>query len=521
MRKRSRKTLIRHNVMIAFLFVGPFAPFLIYLQGGVAILGDCALYNQTIGLNTSEFIPPNFKTMAEWADILDKRFEDMHMPSNIALRCTFTNYTYSKIDYYHSTDNVGLSTGLALATYCFKYKACKDIGDADGMAQALRIIKGLVDGFSMLLAVPSGGIGPDYPQHPTRFVWSPEDAEIEGFEHITNWINNKKGYYNVRHYNGSGIYINHRWRGWTSKDECGGWFFGLGRALQLVDDPWVQERVKLLTAQMIEGFRKTNWMITSGEGFPVGTDLKASLLSGEWILSLLSMGKLAYPERYGELYHHYLTKEMYGNMAIGNSWTNTIMDYYAQSFGHKNVFNLITLTEDPNFRKYLVNQYVRGMYDNIKYHRVPYFNMMYLVLTGDDNETIKDDIFDQLMRFQYFNIETNGAIRNLNATPRPSWHQKNPKIEYWREALVSNPLFAIYQPLTIEFGVLDNNSRPFYLQPLRIENWLNDIGNFYGSNPFEERRSTTGNGLSEGCGNVFTVVYWMGRAYGIIPPPTS
>lgn len=499
--------------MIVFLFVGPFVPFFVYLQSGFSLLDECSSFNFTIGLNTSEFIDPVYGKLDRWARTLDDRFEKMHMPSNIALRVTFKDYDYDEINYYHSTDNVGLSTGLALATYCFKYKACEDSGDIEGMEQALRIVKGLVDGFSMLLAVPSGGIGPDYPQHPTRFVWSPEDREIEGFELVTNWMVGE----HERHYNGTGIYSQYRWRGWTSKDECGGWFFGLGRALQLVDDPWVQERVKLLTAQMIEGFRKTNWMITSGEGYPVGTDLKASLLSGEWILSLLSMGKLAYPERYTELYNHYLAKEMYGNMAIGNNRMNTIMDYYANSFGHKNVFNLIMLTEDPNVKQMFVNQYVKNMYENIKYHRVSYFNMMYLVFTGDTNETIRADIYDQLMRFEAYHIDYYGAIRNLNATPRPSWHQKNPQIEYYRDQLANNLLYSIYQPLLIEFGVLDSTRRPFYIQPLRTENWLNDIGNYYGSNPFEERGSTEGNGLSEGCGNVFTAVYWMGRAYGIIP----
>ncbi len=517
MRKRNRKKLIFHNSMIFFLFIIPFVPIGVYFGGATNILDECSEFNYYIGVNTTDFIEPDYDQMAEWAEILDARFEEIHMPTGIALRCTFTDIEGTDISYYHSTDNVGLSTGLALATYCFKYKAAKDEGNTAQMEQALRIIKGLVGGFSMMLAVPNGGIGPEYPGLPSRFYWAPENRDVDGFEHITNWMTEE----HERHYNGSGIYKDYRWRSYTSKDEMGGYFFGLGRCLELVDDDWVQERVGLLTAQLIEGFIKTNWEVISGDGNPAGTDLKNTLFSGEWVLSLLNMGKKAYPEIYGELYYEYAAKSQYMNMAIGNNRYNTIMDYYANSFGHKNVFNLIMLEQDPALKKWYVEQYINGMYDNIRFHRVPYFNMMYLVFSGDDNQSIRDDIFDQLMRFEAYEIEKYGAIRNLNATARPSWHQKNPEIEHWREQLASNPIYSVYQPLTIEFSVVDKDSRAYYLQPLRTENWINSIGNYYGSNPFQERGSTYGNGLSEGCGNTFTVVYWMGRAYGLIPPPNG
>lgn len=517
MRKRNRKKLPLHNLIIALAFILPFAPVLLYLQGATTILDDVTEFNYYIGVDTSDFIDPDFDTMAEWADILDERFEEIHMPTGIALRCTFKEIFGDEIEYYHSTDNVGLSTGLALATYCFKYKAAQDAGNQEQMEDALRVVKGLVEGFSMLLAVPNGGIGPEYPGLPSRFYWAPQDRNVEGFEHITNWMTDEN---EKRHYNGSGIYSQYRWRSWTSKDEMGGYFFGLGRCLELVDDPWVQERVGLLAAQMIEGFKDTNWEVIAGDGNPAGTDLKNTLFSGEWILSLLNMGRKAYPEKYNDLYLHYAAKQQYMNMAIGNNRYNTMMDYYANSFGHKNVFNLIMLEQDPELKAWYTQQYVSGMYKNIRFHRVPYFNMMYLVFSGDNNESIRADIYDQLMRFEYYEFEKYGALRSHDAQPRPASHQLNPEVELWRDRLANNPLYSIYSPLKIEFGVVDADKRPFYLQPLTVEGFADNIGNFYGSNPFEERRSTTGNLKSEGCGNVFTAVYWMGRAYGIIESPS-
>ncbi|GAI50989.1 unnamed protein product, partial [marine sediment metagenome] len=169
-----------------------------YAGGVFYILDDLASFTYTIGLNTTDFIEPDFNKMAQWTTKIDDRFEQYHMASNLSLTITFTDYNYTIPAYYHSTDNAGLSTGTSLATYCFKYKAAKDEGNITMMEDALRIIKGLLTGFSYMLAVPNGGIGPDYPGIPARFYWAPEHKNIPGYEHVTNWMLSP----HVRHFNG-------------------------------------------------------------------------------------------------------------------------------------------------------------------------------------------------------------------------------------------------------------------------------------------------------------------------------
>ena len=100
MRKRNRKKLKIHNLIIALAFILPFAPVLLYLQGATTILDDVTEFNYYIGVDTSDFIDPNFDTMAKWADILDERFEEIHMPTGIALRCTFKEIFGDDIEYY-------------------------------------------------------------------------------------------------------------------------------------------------------------------------------------------------------------------------------------------------------------------------------------------------------------------------------------------------------------------------------------------------------------------------------------
>ncbi|NVM31898.1 MAG: hypothetical protein HWN65_23865, partial [Candidatus Helarchaeota archaeon] len=77
----------------------------------------------------------------------------------------------------------------------------------------------------------------------------------------------------------------------------------------------------------------------------------------------------------------------------------------------------------------------------------------------------------------------------------------------------------LYKPLTLEVGALTPEGKALYLEPATIDMLYTNIGNFYEKNPHEEITTTTGSGLSEGPGNTFTCVYWMGRAYGIIPAP--
>ncbi len=487
-----------------------FLPFILggaYIGGAIYIINDITSFTYRDPYENISFtyIEPNFTKMAQWADIIEKRFEEYHMPAGLALSCTFTDYNYTNVSYYHPTDNAALSTGMALATECFRYQVGKNENNTELMENATRVIKKLLMGFSYMLAVPNGGIGPDYPGIPSRFYWSPDNRNITGYQSITDWMLSN----HVRHFNGTGPYKNWRCRLYTSKDEIAGYLFGLGAALQFCNDDWVQNRTKLLIAQLIEGFKKTNWLIINGDGHPDGADMKSLIGGGEWILSLLQLGRKAYPEKYSDLYHYFATKNLYMNTVAINSPTNLIMDYYAWNFEHKTLFNLITMEDDPKLKNFYIKKYEQGIYNMLKTHRNPYFNMMYLVFTGKNDSNIKRDIFDQLMRF-----ENNIPIRNVNATPRPAWHQKNQEMIKWRDFINNNPIGMLYSPLTLEIDFED-----MYLQPALVDNMYTNVGNFYEKNPFEEVKETTGDGLSEGTGTTFTAVYWMGRAFGIIPPP--
>lgn len=513
MRRRSRKGIKISSILKLGLIFLPFVLGGLYIGGAIYMINDIAEPFQHKWYDSGSFIPANFTLLAQWADQIEQRFEQYHMPANISLSCTFTDLTHTTVNYYHPTDNVALSTGFALATECFRYAAANNENNISLKDKARQCIINLTTGFSMLLAVPNGGIGPDFPGSISRFYWAPDNAAIPGYGTITNWMLDET---EERHFNGTGAYQNYRWRGYTSKDEMAGYLFGLGAVVQhCQDDPWIMARVRLLVSQIIEGFIKTNWLVINGDGHPCGSDMKPLLGGGEWILSLLRIGKSAFPDgRYDQLYHYFASKDMLMNNMMSTNTLNLIMDYYAWNFEHKTIFNLITLEDDPNLKNYYINRYESGIYSKIGNTRSPYFNMMYLVFTGENDTELKADVFDQLMRF-----ENNTFCRNKDATPRPPSHRLNPKIQQYRDFVDNNPIGMLYKPLTLEVGALTPEGKALYLEPATIDMLYTNIGNFYEKNPHEEITTTTGSGLSEGPGNTFTCVYWMGRAYGIIPAP--
>jgi len=518
MRRRPRKGIKKTSYLKVAMILLPFLLGGLYVWGAIYMIDDVTSSFLTKQYDSGTFITVNYAKLADWADKIEYRFEKWHMPANIALSVTFTDNNHNVSSYYHPTDNVALSTGFALATECFRYRAAVNENNTALKANATRCIERLLTGFSMLLAVPNGGIGPEYPGSISRFYWAPDNAALPGYATITNWMLDEN---EVRHFNGTGIYSNYRWRGYTSKDEMAGYLFGLGAVIQhCQNETDIWNLAGLLVAQIVEGFIDTNWLVINGDGYPCGSDMKSllGLTGGEWILSLLRIAKSAYPDgRYDQLYHYFASKDMYMNSVARADALNLIMDYYAWNFEHKTLFNLITLEDDPNLKNFYLNQYINGIYNRMKYTRSPYFNMMYLVFTGENNTEIEADVFDQLMRF-----ENNIYCRNDNATVRTNL-TLNPKIEYYRDFVANNPIGMLYSPLiSLEIGALQPDGKDFYSQPATVDMMYTNTGNFYERSPFEEISNPihpNNNGLREGPGNTYTCVYWMGRAYGIIPKP--
>ena len=534
MRIRTRKNLKKKNVAIVGLFLIPMLGFLTYAGMCIYILNDVASYTLRMPSPNTEYFYKlseiNENTLEKLAYTYEYQLRAQHSPANIPVDITFKDRTYDEIESWQGTDNGALHLGYALAAECFRYKTALDDGNSLELMRATSSLKKFVTGFSDMLAAPNGGIGPNFSGTPARFVCSPENRKYHPFMFEEN----------PRHFNGTGEYKNWRVRLHTSRDELAGYYLGLACILKFIDpnksedSKWCVDRVKLLVEQMIEGFKKTNWLVLGGEGEPVGSDLNSYLEGSTWQLALLRIGATALPEKYDSLYQYAASKILSMNGAnMGGIW-NTVEDTYALAFGMDVMFSLIVLEDNPQLQYHYIKNFETGFYDYIRYHRNAYYNIVHLAfMTLISNpskfedpeykdEAIRWDILDQLWRFQVSGW--NKGIRNYNIWERSHstrWSSFNPEIRRmqinpskarWRNFFENTTYGNIFSWIGDEFH-FENG---MYLLPLTISEcgvhyFLWEHSKFYdlGGDP-------GGNGLTQAVPTSYLVVYWMARAYNII-----
>ncbi len=535
MRIRTRKNLKKKNATIIFLFLLPLISFGGYAGLCFYIIDDVASYTLSLDppntryFNKLDEILGNLTYLEKMAHIYDNQMEVFHMPTNISVDITFINNTYSEVKTWHSTDNGALKIGYTLASQCFRYKAALNEGNIEGFINATRIVKKCVSAFSNMLAAPNGGIGPNYPGTPARFVCAPENRKYHP------WIFEE----HPRHFNGTGKYQKWRVRLHTSRDELAGYYLGFACVLKFIDpnrngdSKWCVERVKLLVEQMIEGFRRSNWLVLGGEGEPVGSDLNPYFEGSAWQLSLLRIGATAFPEKYDSLYQYAATKMLSMNEAAMGGKQNTVYDTYALAFGMDVELALILLEDNLKLQYHYIKNFENKFYKYVRYHRNAFFNighLAFMTLIKDPskfedpnytNEMIKWDVLDQLWRFN-----TSGwgnGIRNYNLTVRPNSTRVtslNPEITQreiepnkgkWRNFFNNHVYGSTFSWLE---DVIDLE-KPLYILPLTvsemgIHSFLWEHSKFYG-----EGGDSVGNGLTEAVPTSYLVVYWMGRAFNI------
>ncbi|TFG11549.1 MAG: hypothetical protein EU531_11455 [Promethearchaeota archaeon] len=535
MRIRTRKNLAKKNILITLLYLIPLIGFGSYAGFALYIIDDIASFTLELDPpNTNYFTPleqilANQTFLEEMAHKYDYQLEKYHMPTNISIDVTFSNDSYNEVQEWHGTDNGALHLGYTLASQCFRYKAAVNSGDPIEIENATRMVKKCVSGFSNMLAAPNGGIGPEYPGTPARFVSAPENRKYH------EWLFQP----HPRHFNGTGEYKNWRVRLHTSRDELAGYYLGFALVLKFIDPTlnedsrWCVERIKLLTEQMIEGFRKTNWLVLGGNGEPTGSDLNPIFEGSPWQITLLRIGATALPEKYDSLYHYAATKMLSMNSLGKSDRANTAYDTYALAFSMDVMFSLIILEDNPQLQLHYIKNFERGFYDYLRYHRNAYFNMIHLAfmtLVPDSTLFEKPDYTDEMIRWdvldQLWRFNTSGwgeGIRNYNLTQRPNSTRAtslnpaiasgevNPDKARWQDFFENN----IYGSLFAWLGDLIDFDDNQYLLPLTVSEMGVHHFEWEHSKFFGEGGNPNGDGLKQVIPNSYLVVYWMGKAFGI------
>lgn len=552
MRVRKRKNLPKKNSVLVFLFLLPLIGVGAYASVLVIILEDIGSYNYQIGPpDTDHFIDKDDidpDLMADLAGVLNNRLLEYHLPLNLSVTVTFSDYSYETVADIHETDNAALYGGETMAAQCFRYATAKKENNKTEMAHSIQIIKRLVSGYSLLLAVPNGGIGPEYPGLPARFYSPPGKEYQEEYPEIFS------DHYKM--FNGTGDYKNWRCRLKTSLDEMGGYAVALGMVLKFVDPDdsevaeWCYERVRVLVAQLVEGFKKTNWLVLYGDGTPAGSDLNMDIGGGAWKLAFLKLGAIAYPEKYAQEYAYTYSKALHSSQVSEGSIWNTIEEYYAFAFSQCLVLSLILNEDNEKIRDHYIKTYSEGFYGLLKYHRNAFVNSAFLafmsLMDKDKRERYEDpeyefdkvewDINDQLFRFMDWGnprgmnlAKEQWGIRNYNLTQRPHStrstslnpdireKERNPRVKFWREWIDNNIFGSLYAWVKDDLYEMED----MYIVPKTVSE--SSAGALiWGSNPFQgEGGDPYENGLQEERGNGFLLPYYLGRYYGFVEGPSN
>lgn len=526
MRIRNRIHLKKYYVKITVIYLIPIILFSTYLSGLLYFINDMgmSIYLSDTDPERDGFVPLNdmdLNDLYDMAKIYSIREDLYHTPINLSQSVTFYGDT-DNVYYYHSTDNAGLFTGYALASESLRYYNLPN--GTPEKEQSLNLTKKLVSGMARLIEIPNGGLGPEYPgQTLARFYAAPEWKDDGNF----SWIFED----HFKHFNGTGQYSQWRVRLYTSKDEIGGYLLGIASALKFVDDPWVQNIIKLIVGQMANGFLSSYWQEIHGDGTPCGAILQPPT-EAQWKMLLMKMATICYPDnqKYKQLYQYYSTKEIGILGACSTSYTDSVSNYYGLPFGHNVIFGLIILEEDPHLRDIYIRNYEKS-YFAFKGHRNAYFNAIYLALAKlrttipKFNITkIRWDVLDQLWRFKTAGLcPFDDSYGNANisksrldfALSDPTWLDLDPSYQKWANSPLK-PLFTFLWGG--EDSMMPNLMNYRFKRPATSD--MFSIGSFiWGDNPFEEfggnqRRSPYF--TSEVPGVSFSLPYWIMRVYGYL-----
>lgn len=409
--KKDKKVIL--SVALIFLIIFP------YLFGGLYLLWHIP-YEATMKyqIDDSEFIDANYQVMADMAEEFNFYYEKDNSPLDYVLTVHWEDTTFNKVERYGTAGDATIWTGMMLAAQSLNYAVNKRGGDTTKISRALKLAERALRGVSILIAVPSGGIGEEYPCILSRSVTPKNWTELGNAPIDAYNYDDPSSMDPDDIFEGAGKYSDWWWKGYPSTDQWSGIIMGLGQCASTFRDEtsnetaWIRQRVKDLTVQIIENFIKSNWMnldlSSSGNSRTTGQDYKISLeMTGIWLLSILKMGMLACPERYTELYYHYALERNYINSIEQDLRIFNLMNYYSLNINYVMLVNLISAEQDPSLRIRYENILEQIYYPIIRIGRNAWFNLGYLYMMQEDDPSTYDadkllivkDVEDQMMRF--------------------------------------------------------------------------------------------------------------------------
>ena len=183
------------------------------------------------------------------------------------------------------------------------------------------------------------------------------------------------------------------WLGGTSRDQYSGWFYGMGIAERLIDDPELRQMIRNDMNDVVTALQGSSWKILGPNGQPTGGT--ASHVEPYEKLSWLLTTSAAQREPACGWYEKAVRDVVDVQATItplGNEWLNQYMQYYAFNLNFINYYPLVQLDPNRSRQRAYLDSLNRNSYRWVQGTGNVFFDYTDMALSGRiDKATLTSD----------------------------------------------------------------------------------------------------------------------------------
>lgn len=181
------------------------------------------------------------------------------------------------------------------------------------------------------------------------------------------------------------------WIGGTSRDQYSGWFFGMGVAYRLIDDPEIRALIRADVKEVIDALRSWGYEIRGPNGKPTEQGPQVlPIMQLSW--HLVAADVLRDDPAYCALYEERVKKVLPLALVDNYSGLNKYMQYYGFNLDFLNNYNLIRLEPNAERRQAYLDAFREGAYRFVSGTGNSFFDYIEMAASGtSDPETLAMD----------------------------------------------------------------------------------------------------------------------------------
>lgn len=424
----------------------------------------------------------------EWAERL------WPAPYGGMVNTQFRDRRFDEVESYSDLQDSTIWTGTYLAAEAFRYAETGDPEAKENAARAVRTLNfflkvtgrpGFIARFAGPLTEPYkvylGGSCSDQGKHPCYSFTGPDGQPSF-------------------------------WLGGTSRDQYTGWFFGMGIAYRLIDDPELRTLIRADVKEVIDALRSWDYKIRGPEGKPTPAAPEVlPIMQLSW--HLVAADVLQDPE-YCELYEERVKKVLPLALVDNYSGLNKYMQYYGFNLDFLNNYNLILLEPNAERKKAYLDAFRDGAYRFVEGTGNSFYDFIYMAASGTTDKTTLESDRQSLVLFQHA-----PNVMRFVQPPQPASLSRTSVVLSRIEGFLSH--FGLKQEIF-----------PQSATPYPLNDWC-PVDFIWQQSPYRTccfMNGLAGGGNSPACGNQcfqkdvvfpgadYLVAYWMGRYHGFLGP---